>query len=77
MVLEASAGDYHFVLFKKTNGTFQCTRVLIDRSSPPGGAGGMGATARDNTHAIYQGERNDCTVVRQKGASSMTRRLLY
>lgn len=32
MVLEASAGDYHFVLVKRVDGTFECTRMPIDHS---------------------------------------------
>ena len=30
MVLEASAGDYRYLLQKKPDGTFKCTRVLVD-----------------------------------------------
>ncbi len=34
-VTEASVGDYHYVLVTQRDGTFECTRVLIDRSMAP------------------------------------------
>jgi hypothetical protein len=38
MVLEASAGDYRFLLQRKEDGTFKCFRTPIDSNGDPANA---------------------------------------